>query len=166
MNFLSEVPKAVFVIASEGIVDELLSRNRRNRTVKKSNVELLKAQIRDGRYCATNNGIGVDKHGTVIDGQHRLLALKESGYPAVPLLIVYGLGEDAQAAVDIGVKRQYSDLLQLGWGIESATTTTTAIARAWGQLNRVGMEGTSVTVPTPAMVAEWFIEILEPMALT
>lgn len=71
------------------------------------------SDIGDGE--ATANGIGLDKHGVLLDGQHRLMALRDAGYPPGTLLLVTGLEPDAIADIYIGAKRDYYDVIKLLW---------------------------------------------------
>lgn len=101
------------VVATKQIVDRLLSANTRNRSVKQTSVERLVNEITEGRWEVTNNGIGVAEDGTLLDGQHRLLAMKEAGYPPVQFVLVSGIRQKAVAAIDVGVKRQNHDTIKL-----------------------------------------------------
>jgi hypothetical protein len=103
----------IIKIASKQLVDSLLSMNINNRRVKKSVVETYKQDIADGRWMLTNQGIGIDSNNVLIDGQHRLIAIKESGYPPVSLLVVYGLDPKSQACIDQHAKRTVRDIWRL-----------------------------------------------------
>jgi len=100
-------------MAKKQLVDSLLEMNTNNRPVKKTVVDCYKQDIADGRWYLTNQGIGVDINGVLIDGQHRLIAIKECGYPPVALLIVSGLPVEAQQAVDQHAKRSVRDIWRL-----------------------------------------------------
>lgn len=104
-------PHAQIVIATKEIIDALLAMNTRNRPIRRGAIERYKRDIQNGRWLLTNQGIGVSDCNVIIDGQHRLIAIKECGYPPVPLLIVYGLEFEAQAIVDQQSKRSPRDIL-------------------------------------------------------
>lgn len=106
---------AQIVTASPAIVDYLLTLNTNNRSVRRTVVEQYKAEIAAGRWRLTNQGIGVCEDGTLTDGQHRLLAIAESGYPAVRFVLVTGLKEEARLAVDTHAKRSARDLLMFAF---------------------------------------------------
>jgi hypothetical protein len=106
-------PTAQIKTATKQLVDSLLAMNTRNRPVKKTVVECYQQDITDGRWYLTNQGIGIDLNGVLVDGQHRLLAIKACGYPPVQLLIVSGLSPEAQSAVDQHAKRSVRDLWRL-----------------------------------------------------
>lgn len=104
---------AAFVTATKEIVDALLSMNTSNRAVGKNAVERLVRQIKDGLWVPNNQGVGLSKDGNVLDGQHRLLAMREAGYPPVKFLLVTGLDPNAVATIDIGNKRTHHDTIRL-----------------------------------------------------
>jgi len=103
--------RAEIVTTTRQLVDALLSINSSNRNIKKQVIERYKRDIASGRWMLTNQGIGVSESGVLIDGQHRLIAIKECGYPPIRLLIVYGLSMDSQKHVDQQSKRSARDLL-------------------------------------------------------
>lgn len=53
---------------------QLLEMNTRNRNVLHSNLDILTEEIRKGRFVANGDAIRIAKDGTILDGQHRLLA--------------------------------------------------------------------------------------------
>lgn len=118
---------AVIVKANKPLVDWLLSINTNNRTVKKKHVSWIKDCIDRKMFILTGQGIGVTSSGKLVDGQHRLMAVKEAGYPPVELLVVTGLSEDSQIYVDQHVKRSNTDMLQIVMN-KSVSTNVTAIA--------------------------------------
>lgn len=91
----------------------MLERNTANRVVRRSVVDGYKKDIADGRWFLTNQGIGIDWNGVLVDGQHRLLAIKESGYPSLPLLIVSGLDPEVKNVIDQHSKRSVRDIWRL-----------------------------------------------------
>lgn len=108
-------PRAEIVTATSQLVDALLSMNNNNRNIKKNVVERYKRDIESGNWSLTNQGIGVSEDGVLIDGQHRLQAIMECGYPPIDILIVYGLSMDSQKHVDQQAKRSARDLLMFAF---------------------------------------------------
>lgn len=107
------VRAAHIVTANKQLVDTLLEMNTHNRAIKQSHVDYLAGEIRAGRWKFTNQGIGVSKSGVGTDGQHRLKAICQAGYPPVDLLIVTGLDDDAQTVVDTHSRRSQADVIKL-----------------------------------------------------
>jgi len=105
--------QALIVTAHKPLVDWLLSINTHNRSVKISQVNAIRQEIKDGRFLLTNQGVGVTATGWLTDGQHRLLGIKEEGYPPVELLVVTGLDDMSQVVVDRHSKRTSADVIRL-----------------------------------------------------
>lgn len=104
---------ASIVKASKKLVDELLSLNMNNRNPKKGHIEWIKSFIQAKEFLLTGQGISVSDSGVLIDGQHRLMAIRDAGYPPVELLIVTGLEEKSKIYVDQHAKRSTSDMLKI-----------------------------------------------------
>ncbi len=109
-------PYAEIKTATKQLVDSLLEMNTENRNLKKRTVDQYAADIMAGNWKLTNQGIGVTTNNVLADGQHRLEAIKQCGYPPVPLLIVHGLSPDVQIAVDSHSKRTARDILHFAFG--------------------------------------------------
>lgn len=103
------------VYATKELVDTLLSMNFQNRNIRKRVVDAYARDINAGRWHLTNQGIGICDTGILADGQHRLEAIKQCGYPPVKLLIVRGLSEQARIAIDQHAKRRAIDSISIGY---------------------------------------------------
>ena len=91
----------------------LLDTMHPNRTAKKRFVEVLVRDMLSGNWRITGDTIKVDSMGRLVDGQHRLMAVVQSGL-AVEMAVAYGVTlDDALMAVDAGVKRSASDMLSM-----------------------------------------------------
>jgi hypothetical protein len=108
---------AQVVTATQEIVDALLALNTNNRHVKKSIVERYARDINEGKWQLTNQGIGVSSTGVLLDGQHRLEALKTCNYPPVQFLLVTGLADSSQSVVDQHCKRGVRDVFKLSFNV-------------------------------------------------
>lgn len=93
------------------LVDSLLAANTKNRPVRSCQVDAICQEITAGRWCITNQGVGVCEDGSLIDGQHRLMAIRKMGYPRLPILVVTGLAEAARVAVDQHSRRSARDVI-------------------------------------------------------
>lgn len=102
------------------LVDWLLSLNTKNRTIKSRHISYLRNEIRNGNWRLTSQGIGVTVADVLADGQHRLRAIVEEGYPDVEFILVTGLPVDAQNFTDLNARRNASDLLRLAFDIKLA----------------------------------------------
>jgi hypothetical protein len=97
------------------LVDSLLSMNTNNRHVQKTVVAKYQRDIESGNWHLTNQGIGISESGVLIDGQHRLIAIQQAGYPKLQILVVSGISEHARMAVDQHAKRSMRDLLHFAF---------------------------------------------------
>lgn len=87
---MNQETKAKFVSVTKKFVDNLLAKNECNRPISRSQVEMELRDIQNGRWIFNGETIKVDGNGCLLDGQHRLMAIKEAGYPSdIKLLVVY-----------------------------------------------------------------------------
>ena len=114
---------AQVVVMNKTKVDQLLEMNINNRPIKRSVVDRYKRDIVSGHWIITNQGIGVSDSGVLIDGQHRLLAIKECGYPPVEMLIVSGLPVESQRVIDQHAKRSARDVFKFVYNASVSRVT-------------------------------------------
>jgi hypothetical protein len=88
-----------------------LAANKRNRHVNKAWVEDIAAALRRGEYKPLAP-IAFDWNGVLIDGQHRLLAIIESGV-TIKLWVAHNVDPDTQQVIDTGRKRRLADELHM-----------------------------------------------------
>lgn len=112
IQLITPKPTATFVVMTKELVDELLGMNTKNRIQRKGIISTYQRAIEGGLWVPTNQGIGVTVSGFLVDGQHRLEALRAAGYPPVLMLLATGLPDAAMAAVDGGTNRTPRDYLQ------------------------------------------------------
>ncbi len=81
------------VLVTPEIADEILStHNKKNRPINRVYVEQFKQALRNGEFKEVN-AITINKSGNLQDGQHRLLAIKETGIPA-HMTIIFGQDDE------------------------------------------------------------------------
>lgn len=101
-----------------------LEGNTHNRPVRDAHVEALARDMLKGHWRMTADPVRFDANGTLLDGQHRLWAIVNSGC-TVPLLVVRGLDIEAQDYMDIGARRTAGDALTIDKIGASATQSRT-----------------------------------------
>jgi len=120
-----------FELATRELVDSLIERIAPDqRPIRTTACDRYARDMAAGNWIPTNQGIGIDSTGAVFDGQHRLYALRQAGYPPVELLIVRGLDPSCRIVVDGGVKRSFRDLVHYQFNARvhrSAGAVATAI---------------------------------------
>lgn len=111
------------------MVDFCLSINTRNRKVRPSRIEHFKRAILQGRWHLAST-IFVSENGVLMDSQHRLLAIRQLGYPeGLWSFVAYGIDEQAIAAIDEAPPRSTTDLVRLLLNVEVSNMAAEA-ARA------------------------------------
>lgn len=100
------------------IAREYLSKMAKNRPVSKGRVKQYATAIRHGKWEENGDAIRFNSRGEFIDGQHRLLAVIETGI-SITCVVVRGIKEDAFSSIDTGKRRSGADVL----GIEGYKNT-------------------------------------------
>ena len=86
----------------------LIAKNRNNRNLKASNLKRLTRAIENGEWKITNQGIAFDDQGNLIDGQHRLAAIVQTGV-TLPILVGTNMDPRIFDCVDTGAARTAGD---------------------------------------------------------
>jgi hypothetical protein len=133
------------------IAEHWLTFNRSNRNVRKFVVEAYASDMLNGRWIYTGDAIRFDEDGTLIDGQHRLLAIIQSGMPQT-MRVIRGLDSSAKKVIDTGARRMVSDVLQMQ-GITNSKQTAAA-ARMYVLMFEKGWS--SRWTISNAEVLEWY----------
>lgn len=107
-----------------------LEQNKANRSVNKAKVKQMARDIKEGHWDSTHQGIAIASDGTLIDGQHRLLAIVEAG-KSVKINVTFNATKSSH--IDSGTIRTMSNRLQMGEeGIPWVNQSITAAARVIG----------------------------------
>lgn len=159
----SKKAESLSLIADDGIRAEwtritpamaksLLSANEGNRNLRGELVAQYARDMKAGRWRQTGDGVRVSKDGRLIDGQHRLTAIIESGKP-VEMFVFRNVPDEAQVAIDAGARRTAADHLGMYLGEDSATRLAAA-ARVAIEVGRYGTVARNAAVSTGEIV-EW-----------
>lgn len=100
------------VTVTPDMAREWLKKNRFNRPLKPRLVDKYVRQILAGNWQRTHQGIAFDSQGVVLDGQHRLWAIIQTGQ-AMPLLIFLNESQTAHESIDNGRARSLLDVVRL-----------------------------------------------------
>jgi len=91
---------------------QLLKENINNRPVIKTHLKRLCSELLNGNFKLNGETIKISKKGIVLDGQHRLMAVVETGI-AIETLIVVGIDDDFFATIDQGAPRTLAAILNI-----------------------------------------------------
>jgi hypothetical protein len=105
---------------------KMLELNTCNRKVRQLKVNEYANEMAQGRWKMTGQGLIFLEDGSLGDGQHRLLAIVQSG-ATVKMPVARGAAMDAMAGIDTGAKRSIADYMGLHHGIKNATTICSCV---------------------------------------
>ena len=100
------------------VAERWLGKNLHNRNLSEVSVRRMAGAMTRGEWRLNGETIKFDDDGHLIDGQHRLKAVVESGV-TITSFVLRGLEASSQETVDIGRKRTLADMLRLR-GVASA----------------------------------------------
>lgn len=130
-----------------------LKHNAKNRPQKPGVWRRLADAMRRGEWMLNGESIKFAMDGSLLDGQHRLLAVVESGV-TIESLVIRGLPNEAQDTVDIGNKRTSGDILHLH-GYSDQNNLAGALTYYHRILTRqVRASGPEYRAPTPQELLE------------
>ena len=117
------------------IAKKYLACNVKNRPVRQNHLKALINEMRQGIYLETHQGIAFNTNGELIDGQHRLMAVIESG-ATVTMPVARGLPVtqtingtefNTMDVIDRGPRRTVADQLKLNHGVVDANRYVAAM---------------------------------------
>jgi hypothetical protein len=90
----------------------LLENNTINRTIRRGNVAFFEGQLERNEMQLTHQGIAISESGQLLDAQHRLTAIVNTGIGAT-FLVASGLPDEVFKVLDSGASRSASDVLSI-----------------------------------------------------
>ncbi len=118
-------PTVRYEFITPAFAAEMLAHNTNNRRVRRARVLAYASQMKSGAWHLTHQGVAIGHDGLLYDGQHRLMAVVESG-ASVWMLVVRGLAPSARAEIDTGDKRVVCDTIRIVDGITHSSQMTGA----------------------------------------
>lgn len=111
------------------MAEQMLATSGFNRPVMASRVVTLANEMRLGKWQLNGETVVFAESGKLLDGQHRLHAIIESGC-TVQLAIVRGAPESAFETIDTGRSRSGSDILAMN-GVQNSAVCSSTAAMLW-----------------------------------
>lgn len=122
---------AEVVTITPAVATAWLRCNHNNRPVRKKHVVFLAQEMLAGNWQVNGQAIVISDDEDVLDGQHRLMAIIESGL-SVKSLVVYGISREAFKTIDTGAVRTGADALCLHFPhLNQGTVKCAATAVQW-----------------------------------
>lgn len=125
---MSELMMPELVTVTPAVAKKWLRSNTHNRNVRPLHVSALARDMAAGRWQVNGETVKFGEDGTLLDGQHRLLAVLEAD-TAVQMWVIRGIPVVAQATMDGGAKRTTKDILGME-GVENAAVVASVVKRA------------------------------------
>lgn len=113
-----------FLTVTPAMAAKLLAVNgplgKRNRPIRRSQVEKHKERLQDGSFMLTHQGLAITWDARLADGQTRLTAISETGIGAL-MTVTFGCDPAEFSATDVGTNRSPGNLLAID-GCENSDT--------------------------------------------
>lgn len=107
------LPTSSIEVVTPDMARGYMEHNSGNRKIRVSQVDYFSRELRAGRLRTTHQGVAFSCNGRLLDGQHRLLAIIETGISAT-MFVTRGLSEDAYNSIDFGgVARNMADVIRI-----------------------------------------------------
>ena len=103
---------AYIVYITPQLAQKWLDCNGFNRPFKKDVVDMYVRQIKSGLWRRTHQGVAFDDNNTLIDGQHRLMAIVNTGI-TVPMLVFMDEPKENFEFIDCGCNRSHLDTVRM-----------------------------------------------------
>jgi hypothetical protein len=115
---------AVKMLVTPAIAEAWLASNyRENRKLRPPRIEEYALAMRNGEWKLTSQGIAISEDGELLDGQHRLNAVVQSGC-SVWMWVFFGVASSAYLVIDNGMAKDLAVRLGLDRGIGKGMVAT------------------------------------------
>lgn len=150
------VRSVVLMKITPALAKRMLEYNTNNRTLKASRVKVLEKELRSGNWVFTHQGIAFSKDKVLLDGQHRLQSIVNTGI-AVDTPVTFGLDPEVFSKIDIpGGQRKTDDLLGIVRPDSKSRTKVCAIARSM----LMGLGNGKPSRELIVEVADWYYDLI------
>lgn len=125
--------------------------NNRHYNPESKNARQLRSALTRGEWQFNGDAIRIDRTGRLIDGQHRLNAVVQTGIP-IDTMIIDGLEPEAQVTMDTGKKRTTRDYLTMR-GEKSVAVLSAVLSRCLVR-DKYGLEQGVIGSTYPQSISE------------
>lgn len=122
--------KTKMVLVTPQKAGRWLQSNSKNRDIREAHVERLASDMLSGRWMITHQGCAFNCDGTLLDGQHRLMAIVKSG-TSQWMSVTNGLPASSVSAIDDHQRRSVGDALKIVHGVSTPNIKRATAAAAW-----------------------------------
>ena len=111
-DLVSKTPDALVVHLTPELASEILKHNNNNRSISRCNLLQITNSIKNNSYLLNGEAIIIDSDGMLLDGQHRLYAIINTGV-AIDTTVSIGMPPKSYKTIDVGRKRSGGDVLAM-----------------------------------------------------
>jgi hypothetical protein len=126
-----------------GVAALLMRYNTHNRKLSNVAVDTIMGILVRGEWRKTHQGLAFYDDGSIMDGQHRLLACVLSGIDLDPIMVSGGYSKDDNDAIDSGSKRTAADAAKLA-GVTDADLKCYVVEQ-WAKYQHLVTYGKPIT---------------------
>ena len=127
-----------------------------NRKISTNNLEELKREMKNSRFILSDSAICFDVDGTLVNGQHRLLAVVQTGMTQ-PFLVVKNMPSKSKQIMDVGKSRCMSDRITVS-GVRISRRDCATIRHAMATLGQTTGTEQYARPCHDAIVAETYLK--------
>ena len=102
--------KITQVVLTPDMARDMMRKNTHNRPIKRNHLAFLIREMVEGRWKMNGDPIRIGKDGSLIDGQHRLVAIIQTGI-SINTVLMTGMDLDVFETIDSGASRSHGDTL-------------------------------------------------------
>lgn len=146
--------KTAIEVITPSVAETYLGQNHSNRKIRPAHVLFLRDEILEGRWQSNGATIVFGEEGRLLDGQHRLLAVKAANKP-IRTLVVHGVPNAFFSTIDMGAPRKPADTLKIMGESDTGLLASTIM---WILRYKKGEAGSFTRTKTSATIVEKFLE--------
>lgn len=137
------------------IAADFLAKNTNNRSLSSKTVAYYKDMIVRDRWMVNGESIKIAIDGTLLDGQHRLEAIRLAN-KAVKMFVTYNIDDDSFTTIDAGRPRRHSDYLKVSGKSGQLSVLAAAVRVAMGFTKNGEYVYNSNKIPPDLLL--WFLD--------
>jgi len=107
-----------YMVVTPELAKKWLSTNDRNRMPTKRELKKVEYDLIHGEFHLTHQAIAIDPNGILFDGQHRLMAIVNTGI-AAPLTVAFNAPRNTK--IDIGTRRTCKQSMYMAGAVEKGS---------------------------------------------
>lgn len=146
------------------IATEFLDNNPMNRTASQRNINVYISELKHGEFELTHQGIAIAEDGSLVDGQHRLLAIEQSGITA-RMVVIFNAPRSSK--IDKGRLRRDQDALfmsgKIGKDSNAHKRVTFPLCRLIAERNIGSAVANNLTPDNRLAIYKKFKDVIDPV---